>query len=73
MGLMRNRFTDESFIKCLGDLSRRKCFSNRAVSADRAILDDVLKEFEIKFGEKVFITKIRPEDKAPRFWIMNGI
>ncbi|RPJ78106.1 MAG: hypothetical protein EHM20_04725 [Alphaproteobacteria bacterium] len=46
---------------------REEIFSNRAVSADRAILDDVLKEFELNLGEKVFITKIRPEDKVFRY------
>ncbi len=46
---------------------REEIFSNRAASADKAILDDVLKEFETKLGGNVFITKIRPEDKASSF------
>lgn len=46
---------------------REEIYSNRAVSADKAILDDVLKEIEQNFGKRVFITKIRPEDKALKF------
>lgn len=45
---------------------REEIYSNRAVAADKAILDEVLNEFSQKFGDKIFITRIRPEDKVLR-------
>lgn len=45
---------------------REEMYSNRAVAADKAILDEVLKVVAQMMGDKVFITKVRPEDKALR-------
>ena len=41
---------------------REKIFSNRAVEADRAILDEVLTIFRMKMGHRLEITTIYPED-----------
>lgn len=46
---------------------REEIYSNRAVSADKSILDEVLKEFQKKYGKKILLTKIRPEDKVLKF------
>jgi hypothetical protein len=41
---------------------REKIFSNRAVEADRAILDEVLTIFRIKMGHQCNITVVQPEE-----------
>lgn len=41
---------------------RERIFSNRAVDADRAILDEVLSIFRMKFGHQCEINVLHPED-----------
>jgi len=50
-------------IKVLG-IYREEMYSNRAIDADKAILDEVLSYFSFSLGQSVVVTKIRPEDIA---------
>ena len=50
-------------IKVLG-IYREERYSNRAIDADKAILDEVLSAFSFSLGQQVVVTKIRPEDIA---------
>ena len=50
-------------IKVLGIYREERC-SNRAIDADKAILDEVLNTFAFSLGQAVIVTRIRPEDIA---------
>lgn len=57
-------------IKVLG-IYREEKYSNRAVDADKAILDEVLKSLNFTLGDGVVITVIRPEDIAHKVLHFN--
>ncbi|MBC7538367.1 MAG: hypothetical protein H7281_06075 [Bacteriovorax sp.] len=50
-------------LKVLG-IYREEKFSNRAIEADKEIMDEVLKSLSFTLGDSVVFTKIRPEDIA---------
>lgn len=50
-----------AILKVLG-IYREEKYSNRAILADKAIMDEVLKSLEFTLGGFVITTKIRPED-----------
>lgn len=45
---------------------REEKYSNRAVKADKAIMDEVFKSLRFTLGDAVVFTKIRPEDIAEK-------
>lgn len=57
-------------LKVLG-IYREEKYSNRAVDADKAIMDEVLKALRFKLGDGVVFTKIRPEDIAHKVLDFN--
>jgi hypothetical protein len=57
-------------LKVLG-IYREEKFSNRAILADKEIMDEVLKSLSHTLGGEIILTKIRPEDIAHKVLDFN--